>query len=216
MAFSDYKSISHVQRDFKVKYREETFLVTQDLQPPATFLEEFRFTMDSIDVYTSEASRAEAIIFPILREVYKHYHEQYSFWVQKALMVDEKLNGTPDYLIGTKSPLGKTFLETPLVIIAEAKKNDFEQGWGQCLAELIGAQKLNRNTSLVVYGIVTDGRWWEVGKLKEDVFTKNKESYSVDHLARLFGALHAIFQAVAASKPGRKAGKKSPVSRARA
>lgn len=209
MAFSDYKSISHVQRDFKVKYREEAFLVAQEVQPSATFLEEFRFTMESMDVYTSEASRSEAIIFPILREVYKHYYERYSFWVQKALTVDEKLNGTPDYLFGTKSDLGKTYLETPLVVIAEAKKNDFEQGWGQCLAELIGAQKLNRNRGLVVQGIVTDGRWWEFGKLKEDVFTRNTESYSVDHLTNLFGALQAIFQAVALPEPGRKAGKKA-------
>jgi nicotinic acid phosphoribosyltransferase len=212
MAFSDYKSISHVQRDFKVRYQEETFLAAQDLQPSATFLEEFRFSMDNIDVYTSEASRAEAIIFPILREVYKHYYERYSFWVQKALTVDEKLNGTPDYLIGTKSALGKTFLETPLVIIAEAKKNDFEQGWGQCLAELIAAQKLNRNTRLTVHGIVTDGRVWDFGKLREDVFTKNAELYTVDHLASLFGALHAVFQAAAVPKPARKSNSKAKPS----
>ncbi len=209
MAFSDYKSISHVQRDFKVKYQEDAFLVAQDLQPSANFLEEFRFSLDNIDVYTSEASRSEAIIFPILREVYKRYYERYSFWVQKALMVDERLNGTPDYLIGTRSALGKTYLERPLVIIAEAKKNDFEQGWGQCLAELIAAQKFNRDTHAAVYGIVTDGRVWEFGKLKEDVFTKNSELYTVDHLAKLFGALHMVFQAAAAAKPAaRKSGRK--------
>ncbi|MGH9841339.1 MAG: hypothetical protein ACREEM_21505, partial [Blastocatellia bacterium] len=94
---------------------------------------------------------------------------------------------------------GKTFLETPLVVVAEAKKNDFEQGWGQCLAELIAAQKLNGDARLVVYGIVTDGKLWEFGKLREEVFTKNTESYTVDHLARLFGALNYIFQA--ASQP---------------
>lgn len=195
MAFSDYKSISHVQKDFKVIYQEENFLAAPDLQPSAAFQQEFEFSLANIDVYTSEASRAEAIIFPILREIYKSYYEKYSFWVQKALSYDERLNGTPDYLIGTKSALGKTFLETPLVVIAEAKKNDFEQGWGQCLAELIAAQKLNGDARLVVYGIVTDGKLWEFGKLREDVFTKNTESYTVDHLARLFGALNYIFQA---------------------
>ena len=123
MAFSDYKSISQVQEDFKVKYQEDNFLVTQDLEPSPAFLEEFQFSMNNIDVYTSEASRAEAIIFPILREIYKRHYEKYSFWVQKALTYNKKLSGTPDYLIGTKSELGKTYLETPLVIIAEAKKN---------------------------------------------------------------------------------------------
>jgi hypothetical protein len=55
----------------------------------------------------------------------------------------------------------------------------------------------------VVYGIVTDGKLWEFGKLREEVFTKNTESYTVDHLARLFGALNYIFQA--ATPPNLKA-----------
>jgi len=48
---------------------------------------------------------------------------------------------------------------------------------------------------LLVYGIVTDGKLWEVGKLVDVVFTKNVERYTVDHLARLFGVLHFIFSA---------------------
>jgi len=114
---------------------------------------------------------------------------------------DEKLNGTPDYLVSTKSALGKTVLETPLVIIAEAKKNDFEQGWGQCLAELIAAQRINGDASFAVYGIVTDGKLWEFGKLQENLFTKNIEGFTVDNLARLFGVLNYIFQAIAGNPP---------------
>ena len=195
MAFSDYKNIAQVQKDFRVKYREENFLPAQENPPSPEFLREFEFTLENIDVYTSEGARAEAVIFPILREVYKTYHDKYSLWIQKAIAYNDKLNGTPDYLIGTKSALGKTFLETPLVIIAEAKKNDFEQGWGQCLAELIAAQKINDNAALPVHGVVTDGKLWEFGKLREDVFTKNIEGFTVDHLARLFGVLNFVFQA---------------------
>jgi hypothetical protein len=204
MAFSDYKSISQVQNDFKVKYREGRFLVAQDLPPSPAFRKEFQFNLDTMDVYTSEASRSEAINFPILRQIYKHYYEKYSLWIQKAITYNEKLSGTPDYLIGTRSELGKTYLEMPLVIVAEAKKNDFEQDWGQCLAELIAAQKLNRNARLAVYRIVTDGKLWEFGKLLGNVFTKNIESYTVDYLAKLFGALNAIFQAVVAAHPAPK------------
>jgi hypothetical protein len=193
MAFSDYKSISQVQKEFRIRYEEKNFLAAQDLRPSDIFLKEFEFNMENMDVFSSEASRAEAIIFPILREVYKNYHERYSLWVQKSISYDDKLNGTPDYLIGTRSTLGKTVLEMPLVVIAEAKKNDFEQGWGQCLAELIAAQNLNGDAHLVVQGIVTDGKLWEFGKLKEDVFTKNIEGYTVDHLPRLFGALDYVF-----------------------
>lgn len=65
----------------------------------------------------------------ILREVYKQYYTKYSFWIQKSISCDDVLCGTPDYIFSEKSILGKTMLEKPIVIIFEAKRNDFEQGW---------------------------------------------------------------------------------------
>jgi hypothetical protein len=140
------------------------------------------------------------IIGPILREIYKGYAEHYAFWVQKPIAVDQMLNGTPDYMIATKSALGKTVLEMPLVIIAEAKRSDFEQGWGQCLAELVAAQKLNQKSTLPVYGIVTDGNLWQLGRLVGNMFTRELQNYTIDHLAQLFGALHFVFRAVVADE----------------
>ena len=194
MAFSDYKNVSQVQQEFKIKYAEANFVAAQEHQPTDSFQQEFAFSLENIDVFTSEAARAEAIIFPILREVYKSYHDKFSLWIQKTISYNASLNGTPDYLIATRSELGKTVLEKPLIALVEAKKNDFEQGWGQCLAELVAAQKMNGDDRMPVYGIVTDGKLWELGKLREGLFTKNSESFTVDHLARLFGALHFIFQ----------------------
>jgi hypothetical protein len=200
MAFSDYRNIAQVQKEFNIKYQEQNFIIVQDVEPSPLFLEEFEFSLENIDVYTSEASRAEAIIFPILREVYKGYHDRYSLWIQKAIVYDDKLNGTPDYLIAIRSALGKTVLEAPLVVVAEARKNDFEQGWGQCLAELVAAQKINEDESFAVHGIVTDGKLWEFGKLVGNTFIKNMAGYTVDNLARLFGVLNFIFQAAAKNK----------------
>ncbi|MBF0101376.1 MAG: hypothetical protein HQK77_10760 [Desulfobacterales bacterium] len=196
MAFSDYKHISQVQQDFQITYFEESFIRVSDIETPAAFLAEFTFNKDYFDLYTSEASRSELIILPVLREVYKTYASQYALWIQKTLTYDQKLSGTPDYLIATRSILGKTVLEKPLLIAVEAKKNDFEQGWGQCAAELVAAQKLNDNSNLPVYGIVTDGRFWEFGKLVKNQFIQNSEAYSVDQLNLLFGALHFLFQCI--------------------
>ena len=47
-----------------------------------------------------------------------------------------------DSFISTRSELGKLVVGTPLIMLVEAKKNDFEIGWGQCLAELVAAQKI--------------------------------------------------------------------------
>ncbi len=196
MAFSDYKNIAQVQKEFGIKYEEEDFIQAQAVPPTPEFVAEFEFTRENIDVYTSEASRTELIISPILRAVYKHYHEQYSFWIQKSITYNEKLSGTPDYIIATKSALGKTVLELPLVVLVEAKRNDFEQGWGQCLAELVAAQKINDKAAAPVYGIVSDGELWKFGKLTQSTFVGNLEGFTVANLPRLFGALHFIFQSI--------------------
>ena len=196
MAFSDYKNIAQVQKEFRIKYQEENFIVVEQVEPSLHFREEYDFNQKNIDVFTSEAARTELVITPILREVYKNFHEQYSFWIPKPIAYNDKLNGTPDYLIATRSTLGKTVLDLPLVVVVEAKKNDFEQGWGQCLAELVAVQKLNDNLNKPVYGIVTDGELWKFGKLVGNTFISNVEGYTVGDLAELFGVLHFIFHAI--------------------
>jgi len=194
MAFSDYKHISQVQQQFHITYQEERFLAADELAPPAQFLEEFAFNQQHLDIYASEGSRSELIILPLLRESYKPYAHEYELWVQKGMAYDEMLCGTPDYLLATRSELGKTVLALPLVIVAEAKRNDFEEGWGQCLAELVAAQKLNQDRHRPVYGIVTDGRRWEFGRLTESMFAQNKEAYNVEQINRLFGILRELFR----------------------
>ena len=131
--------------------------------------------------------------------MYKNYAKHYALWIQKPLSYSDDLSGTPDYIIATRSSLGKTVLGEPLLILVEAKKNDFEQGWGQCLAELVAAQKINEDTSVSVHGIVTDGKLWEFGKLTADIFVKNITGYTVDHLPQLFGALHCVLQSSTAA-----------------
>jgi hypothetical protein len=145
MAFTDFKSIAQVQEEYRITYSEESFISYFDLNPSEHFRQEFDFNQENIDVFTSEASRCENVIYPILREVYKSFAHKYTLWSHKSITYDNKLTGTPDYLISTKSELGKTILGLPLVVVVEAKQNNFIEGWGQCLAELIAAQKMNKN-----------------------------------------------------------------------
>ena len=156
MAFSDYKTIAQVQKEYNIKYSEEVFIEYSDLKPSDFFVKEFEFNEKNMDIFTSESSRCENVIYPILREVYKVFVDKYALWSHKSITYDDKLNGTPDYLFSTKSELGKTVLGFPILIVVEAKKNDFSEGWGQCLAELIAVQKLNKTEEFPVYGIVTD------------------------------------------------------------
>lgn len=196
MAFSDFKTVAEVLEKFRITYTVKDFakIDKPTLTPSKYFLEEFEFCTQHIDIYASEAARCEAIIFPILKEIYKPYAKDYALWIKKAITYDETLNGTPDYLIATRSELGLPVVGIPLIILVEAKKNDFDQGWGQCIAELLAAQKINEDTEFPVYGIVSDGTTWQFGKLIGDAFTRSKTTVTMDNLPRLFGAVDAVFQ----------------------
>ena len=201
MAFSDFKAIPDVQEKFRVTYVADNFLETEEtLKPSDQFLSELEFSMKYIDVYASEGARCENVIYPILREVYKGYADVYALWVKKPLTYDETLSGTPDYFVSTRSELGILTVGTPLIILVEAKKNDFEQGWGQCLAELVAAQRINDDPDTPVYGIVSDGERWQFGKLTGDAFTRHKTSFSIDNIPTLFGAINAVFKAASTAQ----------------
>lgn len=195
MAFSDFKTISEVLERFKITYTRNDFIKVEDSSPSEQFLQDFEFTQQHIDVFASEASRCEAIIFPILKESYKAYAEGYSLWIKKSITYDETLSGTPDYFVSTRSELGIPVVGKPLILLVEAKKNDFEQGWGQCLSELIAAQRINANADVPVYGIVTDGTLWQFGRLVDDAFTQNRTDFALAPLPTLFGAVHSVFKA---------------------
>ena len=200
MAFSDFKTISEVQEKFRIMYAEDNFVAAEPSTPSAEFLRDFEFTREYINVFASEAARCEAIIFPVLKESYKAYADRYALWIKQSIGYDDVLNGTPDYFISTRSELGKTVVGSPLILLVEAKKNDFEQGWGQCLAELVAAQKINAknidsSADLPVYGIVTDGTLWQFGRLIGDTFTQNRTDFALANLPTLFGAVDSVFKA---------------------
>lgn len=202
MAFSDFKAIPEVQERFGIRYVENDFIETKNSAGPSEqFLQEFDFNREYINAFGSEGARCEAVIFPVLREVYKGYAGDYALWIKQPITYDDVLSGTPDYFISTRSELGKLVVGTPLIMLVEAKKNDFEVGWGQCLAELVAAQKINEDAEHPVYGIVSDGTFWQIGHLVGETFTQNRTSFSVDNLPTLFGAIDSVFEAAKNSYP---------------
>lgn len=196
MAFSDFKRIPDVQKKFGIRHIENDFIkIEEGVSPSEQFLQELEFSRQYIPVFASEGARCEAVIYPILREVYKAYAANYALWIKEPLAYDETLSGTPDYFVSTRSELGKLIVGMLLIILVEAKKNDFEQGWGQCLSELVAAQKINANADMPVYGIVSDGTLWQMGHLVNETFIQNRTSFSVDNLPVLFGAIDSVFKA---------------------
>jgi hypothetical protein len=82
----------------------------------------------------------------------------------------------------------------PLLTAFEAKRQDFEEGWGQCAAEMIACQKLNSDEALTVYGIVSTGLIWEFGQLTGNILIKHPDPYSIQQPAQILGVLNYLFE----------------------
>ena len=195
MSFNNYKSIANVLADFPLIYQEQEFIqslpTTVEINP--YFLERLQLVLQEGVVFNSEYAICENIISPILLEVWLTYRDKLLLWSHQPLNFDEQLSGVPDYIVAKRSPRGKVILEHPYLILVEAKKDNFEEGWGQCLAEMVAAQKLNNNQHNSVFGVVSNGKMCDFGSLQDNIFTKNVKYYTLENLSALMGALHFIF-----------------------
>ncbi len=194
MPFSAYKSFSAALKEFQIIHTECNFIVETEFHIPDYFRENLDIVMQDGVVDNSEYAICEYLIVPILQEVWKHYRSKLILWSHQTLSCDEKLSGIPEYILAKKSPLGKRVFDQPYFVLIEAKQDNFDGGWAQCLAEMIAAQRLNENSEQTVFGITSNGKLWEFGKLEVNLFTRNQHFYSIQELDRLFAAVNYVFQ----------------------
>ena len=103
MSFDSYKNIGEVLKEYNISSTEENFIIETEITIRETFIEELTFSLKEFNYQESEYAICEAIIFPILKELYRSYRDKFTIWSHKALVYDEKLSGIPDYLLTKKS-----------------------------------------------------------------------------------------------------------------
>lgn len=194
MAFSSYKDIGSVLQEFQITYTEANFMGDIEFSISDYFREDLEAVMQDGVPTASEFSICENLIYPVLKEVWKCYRSKFVLWGHKSLTYDENLSGFPEYILAKRSPLGKVVFDKPYFLLVEAKQDKFNEGWAQCLAEMIAAQRLNDELNIVIFGIVSNGKDWEFGKLEGKSFTINTERYFIQNLDKLFAAVNYVFQ----------------------
>lgn len=194
MGFSNYKDIGEVLQEFQVTYTEANFIRETEFSIPDYFREDLEFMMREAVVDNSEFAVCENLIYPVLKEVWKSYYKKFILWSHKSLTYDQNLSGFPEYILAKRSPLGKLVFEKPYFLLVEAKQDKFHEGWAQCLAEMVAAQRLNDELQVKILGIVSNGKTWQFGKLEGQTFTQNINFYSIQELDRLFAAVNYVFQ----------------------
>lgn len=194
MPFSRYKSISAVAKKFRLQYVLADYVESIPFPVNPAFAEELDLLFTDGVVDNSENSICENLIYPVLKEVWKQYRTQLTLWSHEPLSYDEDLSGVPDYMVTRRHPLGTIILDQPYCLTVEAKQDKFEEGWGQCLAEMVAVQRLNDDHHQTIFGIVSNGKIWQFGQLELEIFTRNKTFYTLQDLDQLFAVVNYVFR----------------------
>ena len=192
MPFGSFKTLQEVLKVYQVRLVIERFIQPLPLPVNEAFASDLTFTLQNIPVRVSEASIGEFMVAPVLKEVWKPYSDALLMWSHAPFGTEEPLMGTPDYFFSRRSPLGLV-PDQPYLIVVEAKKDDFDAGWAQCLAAMLAAQKMNAQPAMTIFGCVSNGTVWSFGKLDAQVLTQEFQQFVITNLPELFAALHYLF-----------------------
>ncbi len=177
-------------KDVMLLLQQQNFVpwqITAPPRPPSDYLRETFSRLRVFDLTNSEAAKL-LLIDALFVEIVPN-HPPLKIW-KAALLESDTLVGVADYLIAPK----RAYMATPLLCVTEAKRDDFEQGRVQCVAEMHACQWNNRQEGAAtdVFGIVSNGQVWQFYKLALAGEIYETGLYTVDSLPDLLGALDYV------------------------
>ncbi|MEO0044534.1 MAG: hypothetical protein RL329_3982 [Bacteroidota bacterium] len=146
----------------------------------------------------TEKSRSEWIVAPILMEIKYLNINKLSVISGENLDIDKDLSltGECDFVF-SRNP-NALVIEAPIFCMIEAEKNDIMGGLGQCIAQMIGAQRLNEQDGIhypMIYGCVTTGKEWKFLKMEGNLVTIHHQEIYLNEIPRLLGIFQTIIDA---------------------
>jgi hypothetical protein len=193
MSYSDF-TVGKVKQAFGIETIEgKTFFpLIVPVVPSSTLLEILDETLPLAVASPSEKAKSELLISPILVEVRKYLQRRVSLFSGQDFPVDASVGlvGICDFLISRSTE--QLEVESPVIVLVEAKKADINSGMGQCMAEMEAARRFNEQAGEIaepIYGCVTSGLLWRFLKLDGNQMTVDLKDYSLDPLGDLLGKL---------------------------
>lgn len=193
MAYSTF-TLSQIIRQFSIHIDEKSDLFGS--VPEASLRPEIRAQLHELAPLAlavgTEKARSELIIAPILLELWRMAGQQIGFFSGIAFDVDKSqgLDGICDYIL-TRTPR-QLYVEAPIIMLVEAKNEDMKSGYGQCLAEMLAAQRFNMAQTQgddTIYGAVTTGDRWKFLELAGTTARIDSEDYYLESLGKIMGIL---------------------------
>jgi hypothetical protein len=193
MSYSDF-SLGSVKKAFQLQLIEkiDLFKETSDLSPSHLLNETIKENLPLALASNTEKSRSEMLITPILIDLRRQFANRIGIFSGINFTVDpaQGLNGNCDFLISYSEEL--LLVTAPIITLVEAKKEDLNGSLGQCIAEMIAAQRFNRqegNEITEIYGVVTSGTLWKFLKLSENQVFLDLTEYYLGDLPKILGIL---------------------------
>jgi hypothetical protein len=194
MSYSQFTTIGKAKLAFGLTVIEgDRFLpAIPAIVPSSSLSDMLAESLPIVATSGSEKARSEGIIYPVLLEVRRILDRKVSLFSGEDFTVDEEvgLNGICDFLM-TRS-IAVLEIEAPTVVIIEAKKTDLKSGLGQCIAEMVAAQRFNAaqgNAIPVIYGGVSNGIQWQFLKLEGQQVTLDLTIYPLPSVDQILGFL---------------------------
>ncbi|MBD2199712.1 MULTISPECIES: hypothetical protein [Calothrix] len=193
MPYSEF-TLKKVKQTFGLNTIEgEKFIPEIEPITPSNILSGFLEESLPLAIATgSEKARSELIISPVLLEVRKILQRKISLFSGAEFTVDiaSGLTGICDFII-SRSP-EQLEIEAPAIVIIEAKKADLNSGIGQCIAEMVAAQKFNeanQQAISTIYGSVSNGNNWRFLKLTGQTVNIELTDYPLPPVDLILGIL---------------------------
>ena len=141
---------------------------------------------------STEKARSEFIIAPMLAETRRQFAGQISLFsgIDFTVDVEAGLRGVCDFLFSL-SPL-QLYVQAPVLAVVEAKNENIKAGIGQCVAEMLAAQRFNAARAAAIptiYGVVTTGSNWKFLRLMDKTVTVDETEYYIDQPEQVLGIL---------------------------
>ena len=156
-------------------------------------------TMHRLEIFDLESSeQAKTLLIDALFAEIVPSHPKLKIW-KAAVLTSDTLTGVADYLMAPH----RAYLSIPLLCGCEAKRDDFEKGRVQCLAEMIACKWNNtqNGVEIDVYGVVSNGQGWRFYKLEQSGDVFETDQYGLNGLPELLGALDFICSECAKNVP---------------
>nr|VFJ89464.1 MAG: hypothetical protein BECKLFY1418B_GA0070995_101526 [Candidatus Kentron sp. LFY] len=198
MPYEDF-SVEKIQKEFSITIRDvpNLFGIVKPVDPSErllSLLEEFVPLGSSIG---TEKARSEFIIAPILAEIKKMEGDKVSLFSGNRFDVDREkgLTGYCDFMFSFSS--SQIAISAPVIAIVEAKNENINTGFGQCMAEMLAAEiyNLERQRPMEsIYGCVTTGSIWRFLKLGDNTIILDSMEYYLDQLSKILGLFKVMLR----------------------